>query len=98
MQIQQILVVIPAALPPLDDDSASTASTLTFLVFSHGSQQLLQLIFIDFLSKLPTSSEHYETVLNIGGARLLHKPDTSYAIGGFRRQNLSQDRVAGLSC
>ena len=98
MQVQYLIVIVPTALPPLDNNPASTTSTLAFLVFSHGFQQLLQLIFIDLLSKLPASSEHYETVLNIGGAGLLHKSYTSYAIGGFRRQNLGQDRVAGLSC
>lgn len=89
-QIVQIIIV-PSAFPSLYFDSF-----LLLLLFGHGSEDVLELLFGDLLSQLAASCQHDQSVLDIFGAFSFDDSDSAKTICGGWFEDLRKNGCARI--
>ena len=89
--VQQVIqiIIVPAALPPVHSDLLRL-----LLLLAHSFQNGLELSFVDLLAQLAAASKHDQAALDIFCARGLDEANTANAVGGFRLEDLGEDRGA----
>ena len=92
LQIKKVVVIIPAAFSPSDDDLV--LFLLFALVLRNSIQELFELILGYFLSELACLCQHDQPVLDVECARFLDETYTTETISGCRVEDLGQDGSA----
>ena len=87
-EVKQVVVIIPYALSPIDDNSAPAPASTFLVILSHRAQDLFELIFSHLASQLTTSGQRDQSILDICGTRLLDQADPAQTIRSLWGQDL----------
>lgn len=94
LQIQQIILILPTALSPINHKLMLLL--ILALILRNRIKQILQLVLRDLLAQLARLRKHDEPVFNIKGARFLDEADAVETVDGFGFEDLANDGRAAF--